>query len=307
MDAISRALDAAQKSLPEIQCRQNEPMKDHTSFKIGGPVRAMFFPKSAKELTDLCEALYKSGVKPLIIGNGTNLLADDAELDFIAVKTTGVDDVTLTNATEITAGCGILLSKLAVFAQQHGLAGLEFAHGIPGTLGGAILMNAGAYGGEIKDIVCDTTVFCPENGVVSITGAEHEFSYRQSRFLNTDEVILSSVLRLTKANPAYIRSKMDELSMRRREAQPLNLPSAGSAFKRPKDGYAAKLIDDAGLKGFTVGGAQVSEKHAGFIVNHDGATFADVMAVAGHVREAVQKQFGIELELEMRIIRGKGS
>ena len=277
-------------------------MKNHTSFKIGGPARVMFFPENPEDLTQLCDLLHKHGIQPLIMGNGTNLLANDRPLDIAVVKTTGLRSIERIVEDEISAGAGALLSKLAVFAYECGLTGLEFAHGIPGTLGGAVIMNAGAYGGEIKDVVRKTTIYNAKTGKCSITGAEHGFSYRHSRLSDTGETVLSSMIRLEKAEREEIKAKMDELSIRRRESQPLDLPSAGSTFKRPREGYAAALIEQAGLKGYTVGGAQVSEKHSGFIVNRGGASFSDVMAVIEHVRGTVLDRFGIELEPEVRII-----
>jgi UDP-N-acetylmuramate dehydrogenase len=228
----------------------------------------------------------------------------------IAIKTHGcLNDITQTgdtnNAAEITAESGVLLSKLAVFALEHAFSGLEFAHGIPGTLGGAVTMNAGAYGGEMKDIVHKTTAVTQGAHVYDVTGDSHGFSYRHSRYSDTEDIILSSVLQLKKGNPEEIKSRMDELSKKRRESQPLNMPSAGSTFKRPQGGYAAALIEQAGLKGYTVGEAMVSKKHAGFVVNLGSATFRDVMAVIDHVREMVLNQFGIELEPEVKIIRSR--
>ena len=304
MDDISIAIEAVKNGLPQVECKLNEPLKNHTSFRVGGPVRVMFFPKKAEELAELCGILSRSDIKPLIIGNGTNLLADDGKtLEIAAVKTTGIAFIKQTGETEITAGAGASLSKLASFARDCGLSGLEFAHGIPGTLGGSVLMNAGAYGREMKDAVISTNAFdyCSSYTLYS---AEHRFEYRNSRFSETGEIILSSTVSLQKEDKEKITAKMDELQERRKESQPLDLPSAGSTFKRPKNRYAAELIDQAGLKGCSVGGAKVSEKHAGFIVNDGGATFADIMAVIEHIRATVFKMFGVELEPEVKIIRG---
>lgn len=302
MDAISTALADSNRLLPSVECRLNEPMKNHTSFRIGGPVRAMFLPKSIAELTELCGVLRASEVRPFIMGNGTNLLVNDKPLDLIVIKTAEVDNIERTGETEITAMSGILLSKLAVFACENRLSGLEFAHGIPGTLGGAVSMNAGAYGGEMKDVVQET-VALNAVGMFSVTGDAHDFSYRHSRFSDNEDIILSVVIQLRKDDPAQIRARMDELSRQRRHSQPLDLPSAGSTFKRPENGYAAALIEEAGLKGFAVGDAAVSEKHSGFIVNRGSARFEDVIAVIEHVRETVFKSTGITLETEVKIIR----
>ena len=302
IDEISLAIEAAANELPLIKHRLGEPMKNHTSFKIGGPVRAMFFPESAGDLTQLHDVLCEYGEEPLIIGNGTNLLVDDKALDMTVIKTTGLGAIERTGETEITAGAGVLLSRLAMFAYQQGLSGLEFAHGIPGSLGGAVTMNAGAYGGEMKDVIYKTTVFNLITGTYTIKGDEHNFSYRNSKFRSSGEIVLSSVIHLQKADKEGIKAKMDELNAMRREKQPLELPSAGSTFKRPKEGYAASLIEQAGMKGYKIGGAQVSEKHSGFIVNQGNASFSDVIKVIEHVRKTVQKQCGIELELEVEII-----
>lgn len=304
MDTISRALGTLTERYPLADIRRDEPMSRHTSFRIGGPVRAMLFPRTAEELRGFVAALREEGVEPFVFGNGTNLLVQDGELDIVAIKThDGLSQIRQTGETEITAGSGVLLSRLAVFAQERGLGGLEFAHGIPGTLGGAVSMNAGAYGGEMKHVVVKTAALTPGGEVVSIEGEAHGFSYRKSRFEESGEIILESTLSLYKKDPGEIAREMETLSKRRRESQPLHLPSAGSAFKRPKTGYAAALIDEAGLKGFRVGGAAVSEKHAGFIVNLGGATFDDVLAVMEHVKNTVLERCGVELEPEVRIIR----
>ena len=303
MNAISQALGYIHDRLPEIRCRLEEPMKNHTSLRIGGPVRAMLFPETTEELVLLCEALKACDVTPLIMGNGTNMLVDDGSLDIIVINTTMLRTVSRTGETEIAADAGASMSKLAVLACDFGLSGLEFAHGIPGTLGGAVMMNAGAYGGEMKDVVCSTNALGRDTGVFTVAGEEHGFSYRTSRFFDSGEIILSSVLKLQIDDKRNIKAKMDELAERRRISQPLDLPSAGSTFKRPKEGYAAALIEQAGLKGYMIGGAQVSEKHSGFVVNRGSATFSDVLAVVDHVAETVFKKTGAVLELEIKIVR----
>ena len=335
MENISLAIEAIKARLPSMECRLDEPMKNHTSIRIGGSMRAMCLPKSAEDLSLLCNLLREFETKLLIMGNGTNLLVDDSKpLEMITIKTTGISDMRLSGETEITAGAGASLSRLAVFARMHELSGLECAHGIPGTLGGAVAINAGAYGMEMKDVVHSTSVFdcsglicgidgsinerekaarvepmsidgaSSQFGIYTVTGEEHGFSYRNSRFAHSNDIILSSVIRLKRSDKESISAQMDELAVRRKESQPLELPSAGSTFKRPKDGYAAALTEQAGLKGFAIGGAQISSKHSGFIVNNGTATFADVMAIIDHVKDAVHKQFGIELELEYKIVKG---
>lgn len=307
MNSVHAVFETIRELIPEIKYSLEEPMREHTSFRIGGPVSVMFFPKSSEELKALCGILNDFNLKSMVIGNGTNLLADDGPLELVVIKThDGLGDITLTGETEITAGCGVLLSKLANFALENGLSGLEFAHGIPGTLGGAVSMNAGAYGGEIKDVVVRTSALGMGRQLYEVRGDDHGFSYRRSRFSDSEDVILSSVIRLQKGDSREIKSRMEELAQKRRASQPLNFPSAGSTFKRPQNGYAAALIEQSGLKGYTVGGAAVSEKHAGFVVNKGGASFSDVMAVMDHVREEVLRQFGVELEPEIKILRSAG-
>jgi len=303
MDVISQALEAVQFELPKVKYRLMEPMKFHTSFGIGGPVRVMFFPEKPTALTDLCKVLYESGATPLVIGNGTNLLVSDEALEIAVVNTSMMNSRERTGETGITASAGVLTSRLAIFASECGLAGLEFVHGIPGSLGGAVFMNAGAYGREMKDVIQSTTVYRPNSGVITLKGDEHGYSYRRSRFAESGEIIVSSVLKLEAGETEAIRAKIAELNARRRESQPIDMPSAGCAFKHPSVGFAGSLIEQAGLRGYLHGAAQVSEKHAGFIVNRGGATFSDVMAVIEHVKETVYKQFGVEFDLEIKIIK----
>ena len=245
------------------------------------------------------------GAQPLLIGNGTNLLVTDGDVNRIVVQMgERMADVARADATHLRAGAGIPLARLAQAALGYGLAGLEFAHGIPGSLGGAVSMNAGAYGGEMKDVVAATRYLDHDLNLREAVGAEHDFGYRHSVFSDTDCVVLGSTLALTPGDPEEIRARMTDLSERRRSRQPLDLPSAGSTFKRPVGGYAAALIDEAGLKGYAVGGAQVSEKHAGFVVNRGGATFDDVLRLMDHIRSEVLRTSGVELEPEVKIIRG---
>ncbi|MDR2569652.1 MAG: UDP-N-acetylmuramate dehydrogenase [Oscillospiraceae bacterium] len=303
VDNISQAIETVKTKLTDAVFEYDVLLKDYTSFKIGGPVRVMFFPKSVECLTDIYDILFRCEVTPFIIGNGSNILANDEKLDIAVINTQKLCEIELQGDGMITAQAGVMLSKLAIFACENGLSGFEFAHGIPGTLGGAIVMNAGAYDGEMKDVVVNTTIYNTRAGIHTITAADNAFSYRKSRFSDTDDIVLSSVISLKKGDKEGIKEKMNELGVRRRESQPLDVPSAGSAFKRPKKGYAAAFIEQAGLKGYTVGGAQVSKKHSGFIVNRGDASFADVMAVIKHVQETVVKQFGVELEPEVKILR----
>ena len=286
--------------------REDEPLARHCSFRIGGPAPLLLLPRSAGELADLCVWLAKKGQTPFLMGNGTNLLFPDEGLRRVVVKTCqNAGAITVDEAAgTVAAECGATLSRTAAAAQSAGLAGLEFAHGIPGSVGGGVVMNAGAYGGELKDVVAETEYLDGETMTVrTLRGAEHEFSYRHSLLSEREGVVLRTVFALASGDPAAIAARMQELAEKRRNSQPLDMPSAGSTFKRPQGGFAAALIDQAGLKGFSVGGAQVSPKHAGFVVNTGGATCDDVLRLMEHIRKTVYDRAGILLEPEVRIIR----
>ena len=288
--------------LPDLKWAADEPMAKHTSFRIGGPAKRMAFPKTREQLVVLMGFLQDAGVKPLLIGNGTNLLVADKGLDTVVIDTSAeLSHIELTDEGEIAADAGVSLAKLALFAWKNGLTGLEFAHGIPGTLGGGVVMNAGAYGGEMKDVVTSVTYL--DEGLSVRETDDAGFSYRHSRFSDTGCIVLGAEVSLHEDDPDAVRERMRSLAERRRSSQPLDMPSAGSTFKRPAGGYAAALIDEAGLKGCAVGGAQVSEKHAGFVVNRGGASFDDVLRLIEHIQNEVYRVSGIELEPEVKIIR----
>ena len=295
-------LREARSRRPELTILENEPMSRHCSFRIGGACDAMLLPSSIEDVEAVCALLAECGEKPFLMGNGTNLLVTDAPLHRIVLRMgeefSRVDPV---NGTALRAESGATLSRLALFAAARGLAGLEFAHGIPGTLGGAVSMNAGAYGGEMKDVVTSVTYLDKDLSLRETDDAG--FSYRRSRFSDTDCIVLGAKISLHEDDPNAIRERMRLLAERRRSSQPLDMPSAGSTFKRPAVGYAAALIDEAGLKGYTVGGAQVSEKHAGFVVNRGVACFDDVLRLIEHIQSEVYRVSGIELEPEVKIIR----
>ena len=289
--------------LPDMVYEHDVPLAKHTSFRIGGPARRMAFPRDGSQMVLLMEEAQVCGAAPLVIGNGTNLLFPDEGVDRLVVNTQDMSDVTLDAEGRVAAEAGASLSRVAVFAQQHGLAGLEFAHGIPGSVGGAVCMNAGAYGGEMRQVVHSAVVLFPEEGIRTLAGEELAFSYRHSLLTDRpDAVVLRAVLTLEAGEPAAIREKMDELMARRKASQPLEYPSAGSTFKRPEGYYAAALIDQCGLKGLTVGGAQVSEKHAGFVINRGGATCADVTALMTEIQKRVWEATGVRLEPEVKVI-----
>ena len=282
----------------------DEPMSRHTSFRIGGPARRMAFPERGEQLVLLMGFAEDCGARPLVIGNGTNLLAPDRGLDRLVVNTSAMSRVELgPEPYTIQAEAGVSLARLADFACKQGLTGLEFAHGIPGTLGGAVCMNAGAYDGEMKQVVRSVTLLFPEEGVRTLSCEEMDFGYRHSLLSDRpDGVVLSAVLRLAEGNEEETREKMRSLMVRRKASQPLEYPSAGSTFKRPTGYFAGTLIDQCGLKGLTVGGAQVSEKHAGFVINLGGATCADVTELIRKVQDRVWTEKGVRLEPEVKII-----
>ncbi len=302
MSKITELTGELREKLPGLEIKAGEPMAAHTSFRIGGPSALLLLPASAEELTGALRLLHARGVRPLLLGAGTNVLAPDEGLPGVTVLTRGVSAIEQTGPDTVTACCGALLSRLAVFAQERGLAGLEFAHGIPGTVGGGVFMNAGAYGGEIRQVAVRTTVILPDGTLKDYAGEEQGFRYRGSAFQAAEGTVLRTEFRLTPGDPAEIRARMQDLAQRRRSKQPLELPSAGSAFKRPEGHYAGALIEAAGLKGFRIGGAAVSEKHAGFVVNLGGATAADVRALLAAVQQRVFEQSGVMLEPEIRLL-----
>ena len=289
--------------LPNMEIRYDEPMRLHTSFKIGGPVRAMVFPKNENELAFTVRELRAYNIEFFVLGNGTNLLVAEKSLDLIAVKTPpGENGIRRLSDTVVQSYSGVSLSRLSGFACERGLSGFEFAHGIPGSVGGAIFMNAGAYGGEVGDFTVSVDAVMPDGEIRTLSAHECGFSYRHSNFCDSGAAVLCAVFEFIPGIEAEIREKMHSFAEQRREKQPIDLPSAGSTFKRPPGGFAAAMIDEAGLRGFSVGGAAISEKHAGFVVNRGGATFDDVVRVIDHVRDEVLRRTGVELAPEVRII-----
>jgi len=289
------------QACPDLQLLEREPMSRHTTFRVGGPVSLMALPCTPEQAKCAVRAAAEEGVHPVFLGNGSNLLVPDGGCDLFVIKTTNGLCNAKVDGTQIIAESGILLARLAVLARDHGLTGLEFAHGIPGSLGGAVTMNAGAYDGEMSQVVAEVT-YLTAFGQIETTD-QFDFSYRHSAFSDGSRLILSARFKSEEGNPETIRSRMEELALQRKTKQPLEYPSAGSMFKRPVGYYAAALIDQCGLKGLTVGGAQVSEKHAGFVVNRGGATCGDVMELVAQVKQRVKAQTGVELEMEVRILR----
>ena len=293
------------KRLPEgIKYLENEPMSRHTTFRTGGPADLMLMPSSLSELRETLAALRAEGVRPFILGNGSNLLVSDKGIRGVVVKLgEGLDEISAQGET-VVCGAGAFLTRLCVFAAENSLSGAEALYGIPGSVGGAVYMNAGAYGSEIKDIIVSADYIDADGETGTLEGVEG-YGYRRSPFTDSDRIITAAAFALSNGDRAEIEAKMAEIKARRADKQPLNYPSAGSVFKRPEGYYAAALIDRAGLKGTAVGGARVSEKHAGFIVNVGGATTADITRLIEIVKERVFKDSGVELETEVRFVGEK--
>ena len=288
--------------LPNCTLLFDEPMAKHTSFRIGGPVSVMAFPKSVEQLQALLKVSALLDAKPVILGAGTNVLAPDAGMEQLVIcLKDALEGMEKLDETRIRVSAGVTMTRAAVFAANHGLSGLEFAHGIPGTVGGGVYMNAGAYGGEVCQVCESVDVLWPDGTVQTLSNAEMGFGYRHSILEDKQGIVLSAVFALIPGATEEIRGKMKDLMGRRSASQPLDLPSAGSAFKRPVGGYAAALIDQAGLKGDRVGDAAISEKHAGFAVNLGNATASDVRALLEQVSDIVFDKSGIRLEPEVRI------
>ncbi len=289
-------------NIPNLKLERDFPLAKLTSFRIGGPAALAAFPKSEEELSQLLKLCAEQGAEPVILGAGTNVLAPDAGLNkLVIVLKDALEGMEQVSDTCIRVMAGVTMSRAAVFAAGLNLGGLEFAHGIPGTIGGGVYMNAGAYGGEIKDVCTRVRIMEPDGTARWITNEEAAFSYRHSAIEDNPWIVVAAEFELTPRPESKVWAKMKELIGKRRASQPLDLPSAGSAFKRPVGGYAAALIDQTGLKGFQVGGAAVSEKHAGFVVNLGGATAADVQELLQAVSDKVFDRTGIRLEPEVRI------
>lgn len=282
--------------------KYNEPMKNHTSFKLGGPADIFIEPDNTDELVKALRTLKEHKIPYYIIGNGSNLLVSDKGIRGAVVKIGEKFGNVSIDGERITAECGILLSTLSKMAAKRSLAGMEFASGIPGSLGGALAMNAGAYGGEMKDIVEWVEVLDWNLELVRLTNAEMKFGYRKSIIEPGNYIAVRCCLKLKKGDPEEINSIMAELAEKRKAKQPLHLPSAGSTFKRPEGYFAGKLIEDAGLKGYTLGGAQVSTLHCGFVVNNGNATARDVYDLIKHIQKTVLEKFNVKLEPEVKIL-----
>ena len=294
-------LEAIQKAAPDLTVAKDEPMKKHTTFRVGGPADGYVCP-AREELAAVLAAAREHQIPVTVVGNGSNLLVGDRGIRGLVVEIGARMNAVSTEGNTVVAGAGALLSKVASAAASAGLSGMEFAAGIPGSVGGAVTLNAGAYGGEMKDILQRVTVLTPEGTEQELCPAELDLSYRHSCIASKKYVVLEAVFSLTPAPEETIRAKMVELREKRVEKQPLEYPSAGSTFKRPEGYFAGKLIMDAGLRGFAVGDAQVSEKHCGFVINKGNATAAEIVALMEAVQARVKEQSGVTLEPEVKRI-----
>lgn len=297
---ISQAVkDSLNRFVPEDKIMMQELMSRHTTFKVGGPADCLVCPQNAEQLGGIIHYLNKVEIPYFVVGNGSNLLVSDAGYRGVIIKIGDDMAQIAVEGNRIHAGSGASLAKVARAALDAGLTGLEFAAGIPGTVGGALIMNAGAYDGEMKMVVEGVTAVDASGEPLTLDNATMEFGYRTSALKNQKFVATGCTFLLEKGDPAQIKAKMDDFGQRRRDKQPLEFPSAGSTFKRPEGHFAGKLIQDAGLAGFSVGGAQVSEKHCGFVINTGGATAKDIKILIGFIQDKVKATFGVELEPEV--------
>lgn len=299
MEQLKQLLIAA-----DIAYKENEPLAAHCTFKIGGPARLFVQPVDRAQLCRAVALCKAQGVRYYLLGNGSNILFADEGYNGAVLAISSMQDTVEVHGTQLTAGAGVRLSALCKTALEHGLTGLEFAYGIPGTVGGAVYMNAGAYGGELKDVLESVTFLDDNLQLRTLPAADLAMGYRTSIFeQNPGWCILSVTVVLHRGDGAAVLAKMQELLGKRKEKQPLEWPSAGSTFKRPVGAFAGKLIEDCGLRGFTVGGAQISEKHCGFVINRGGATCADVVELTEQVKQIVKQKTGFVLEREIRVVK----
>ncbi|MGL4562614.1 MAG: UDP-N-acetylmuramate dehydrogenase [Brevinema sp.] len=301
------SLALLQKAFPKMNFNTECMLSDYTYMKVGGKAAIMTFPESLSDMTELLQFCTEQNIFYIVLGKGSNLIVNDDGVDALFINTNNLVAISLLNNTMITVQTGTTLSAVSDFALVHELSGFEFACGIPGSVGGAIYMNAGAYDGEMKNVVFETKAFVPHKGIVTFSNQEQQFAYRKSVFSSTNMVVLETTIHLIKDNPQKIADKINDLTKKREEKQPLDLPSSGSTFKRPDGYFAGKLITDAGLKGFSVGGASVSEKHAGFIVNTNNATADDILRLINHIQTTVQDKFGVILEPEVKFLQKDGT
>lgn len=301
MSNYKKYADLFKKIYDESQIQLDAKMSEHIYFKVGGPVDILLTPNSKQQVKETIKICKDNEIPYYVIGNGSNLLVKDGGMRGVVIKLCGLDKIEC-DGNRITAECGALLKDVSTLATKESLAGFQFACGIPGSVGGAVCMNAGAYDGEISFVIESAEVIDDNQEFTTLTKEELNLGYRQSIVMQKGYVVISATFALTKGDQDKIQARVDELTERRESRQPLEYPSAGSTFKRPEGHYAGQLIQEAGLKGYTVGGACVSEKHAGFVINKDNGSAADVLGVIHHVQDEVKKQFGVDLHPEVRIL-----
>lgn len=297
-------IEALEKHALSLECsaEREVSMKNYTSFKVGGPAELFLSPEDAGQTAKLVRFCEKEEIPVFVLGKGSNLLVSDRGIKGAVIYTGKQCGISLVDENTVRAQSGASLAQLCTFALENSLSGLEFAYGIPGTVGGAVFMNAGAYGGEMKDVLLNSEYVSTDGTSGELDNEAMELSYRHSAYENSNLVITAASVRLAPADRNEIKSTMNDILARRKEKQPLEYPSAGSTFKRPEGNFAGALIEQCGLKGVSVGGAQVSEKHAGFIINRGGATAADILSLIKHVQARVKAQTGVSLETEIRLI-----
>ncbi|MFQ6999833.1 MAG: UDP-N-acetylmuramate dehydrogenase [Clostridium sp.] len=279
----------------------NALMKEHINFEVGGPADILLIPSKVEQIIESIKICKENNIPYFVMGNGSNLLVKDGGIRGVVIKLTGLTNLEV-NEEEIKADCGVMLKELSDKALENSLTGLEFACGIPGSVGGAVFMNAGAYNGEIKNVIKEAEVITSSGEIVTLSKDELELGYRTSKVMKDNSIVINATFKLEKGNKEEIKETIDDLTQKREEKQPLEYPSAGSTFKRPEGYFAGKLIQDSGLKGYSIGGAAVSSKHSGFVINKGNATAKDILDLIAYIQEEVKKQFGVELHTEVRII-----
>lgn len=301
MNQYLKYIDSFKKIYDDSEIKIDENMSNHIHFKVGGPVDILLIPSKVSQVVETLKICKNENIPYFIIGNGSNLLVKDGGIRGVVIKLSNLLSIEV-NGNIIKASSGTLLEDVSKKAVENSLTGFEFACGIPGSVGGAVFMNAGAYDGEIKNVIKEAEVLDRDGNIKVLSKEELELGYRTSKVMKDNLVVISATFELTKGDKEKIRERVNELTEKREYKQPLEYPSAGSTFKRPEGYFAGKLIQDAGLKGASLGGAAVSEKHSGFVINKDGATAEDVLNLIAHVQNEVKKQFGVELHTEVRII-----
>ena len=279
----------------------NALMKEHINFEVGGPADILLIPSKVEQIIESIKICKENNIPYFVMGNGSNLLVKDGGIRGVVIKLTGLTNLEV-NKEEIKADCGVMLKELSDKALENSLTGLEFACGIPGSVGGAVFMNAGAYNGEIKNVIKEAEVITSSGEIITLSKDELELGYRTSKVMKDNSIVINATFKLEKGNKEEIKETIDDLTKKREEKQPLEYPSAGSTFKRPEGYFAGKLIQDSGLKGYSIGGAAVSSKHSGFVINKGNATAKDILDLIAYIQEKVKKQFVVELHTEVRII-----